>query len=166
MPRKKKVTEKPMTLSLRDGKAGDDRQMIPADNVDAEGTTWATVGENIRYGVKENNVVFRKELLDAFVSAVLGTNAEVITIECDLSGDNITYSPIHHNILGGTNYLIFKSDFMILSVNLNNTVKPQIDQAIKLYYRAFDDTSHMFLRLRESGYKENAKIKVTLGVAK
>lgn len=50
MPRKKKVTEKPMTLSLRAGKAGNDRQMIPADNVDAEGTAWATVGENIRKG--------------------------------------------------------------------------------------------------------------------
>ena len=50
MPRKKKVTEKPMTLSLRAGKAVTDRQMIPADNVDAEGTAWATVGENIRKG--------------------------------------------------------------------------------------------------------------------
>ena len=50
MPRKKKVTEKPMTLSLRGAKAGNDRKMIPADNVDAEGTAWATVGENIRKG--------------------------------------------------------------------------------------------------------------------
>lgn len=53
MPRKKKVTEKTMTLGLRGAKAGDDRQMIPADNVDAEGTAWATVGENIRKGTKE-----------------------------------------------------------------------------------------------------------------
>ena len=53
MPRKKKVTEKLTTLGLRDAKAVDDRQMIPADNVDAEGTAWATVGENIRKGVKE-----------------------------------------------------------------------------------------------------------------
>lgn len=53
MPRKKKVTEKPMTLSLRGAKAGNDRQMIPADNVDAEGTAWATVGENIRKGAKK-----------------------------------------------------------------------------------------------------------------
>lgn len=50
MPRKKKVTEKPTTLSLRDAKAGAGIQMIPADNVDAEGTVWATVGENIRKG--------------------------------------------------------------------------------------------------------------------
>ena len=53
MPRKKKVTEKPMTLSFRAGKAVTDRQMIPADNVDAEGTAWATVGENIRKGAKK-----------------------------------------------------------------------------------------------------------------
>lgn len=50
MPRKKKVTEKPMKLGLRAGKAGNDRQMIPADNVDAEGKAWATVGENTRKG--------------------------------------------------------------------------------------------------------------------
>ena len=50
MPRKKKVTEKSMTLGLRGAKAGSGRQMIPADNVDAEGTAWATVGENIRKG--------------------------------------------------------------------------------------------------------------------
>lgn len=28
----------------------DERQMIPADNVDVKGTQWATVGENIRHG--------------------------------------------------------------------------------------------------------------------
>ena len=50
MPRKKKVTEKPTTLGLRAEKSVDERQMIPADNVDAEGTAWATVGENIRKG--------------------------------------------------------------------------------------------------------------------
>ena len=53
MPRKKKVTEKQMTLSLRNATAGTGRQMIPADNVDAEGTAWATVGENIRKGAKK-----------------------------------------------------------------------------------------------------------------
>ena len=42
MPRKKKVMEKPMTLGLRGAKAGTGRQMIPADNVDADGTAWAT----------------------------------------------------------------------------------------------------------------------------
>lgn len=45
--------EKPRALSLRDAKAGNERQMIPADNVDAEGTAWATVGENIRKGVRK-----------------------------------------------------------------------------------------------------------------
>lgn len=164
MPRKKKVTEKPTALSLRGAKAGNDRQMIPADNVDAEGTAWATVGENIRHGVKDIRI--GKKFLDAFASAVLGTDSEVITVECDLSGDKITYSPIHHNIEGGTNYLIFKANFMILSVNLSNTALVNIDQGIKLYYRNFNDGIHMFLRLRESGYKENIKIKVTLCIAK
>ena len=164
MPRKKKVTKKPMTLGLRAAKAVYDRQMIPADNVDAEGTAWATVGENIRHGAKD--VVYRKELLDAFVSAVLGTDSEVITVECDLSGDMITYSPAHHNIEGGTNYLIFKSDFMILSVNLINTGLAKNEFALKLFYRDYDDTNSMFLRLRDSQNKEDFKIKITVGIAK
>ena len=164
MPRKKKVTEKPMTLGLRSAKAGDDRQMIPADNVDADGTAWATVGENIRHGSKD--VVYRKELIDAFVSAVLGTDSEVITVECDLSGDMITYSPAHHNIEGGYNYLIFKSDFMVLSVNVSKQGQTINDQGIRLNYRNFDSGARMYLRLRESGTKEDIKIKVTLGIAK
>ena len=53
MPRKKKATEKQMTLSLRSAKTDDSRQMISSDNVDAEGTAWATVGENIRKGAKK-----------------------------------------------------------------------------------------------------------------
>lgn len=46
MPRKKKVTEKPMTLGLRNEKAGADRQMIPADNVDAEAVQKAVSEEH------------------------------------------------------------------------------------------------------------------------
>lgn len=82
MPRKKKVTEKPMTLSLRGAKAGNDRQMIPADNVDAEGTAWATVGENIRKGKNGSggsggsggggDATITKETISNFYNALTG----------------------------------------------------------------------------------------------
>lgn len=74
MPRKKKVTEKPTTLSLRSANAGDDRQMIPADNVDAEGTAWATVGENIRKGKNGSGgeATLTKETIANFYSALTG----------------------------------------------------------------------------------------------
>lgn len=80
MPRKKKVTEKPMALSLRSAKADDDRQMIPADNVDAEGTAWATVGENIRKGKNGSggsgggggDATITKETIANFYNALTG----------------------------------------------------------------------------------------------
>lgn len=79
MPRKKKVTEKPMPLSLLGAKAGNDRQMIPADNVDAEGTAWATVGENIRKGKNGSggsggggDATLTKETIANFYNALTG----------------------------------------------------------------------------------------------
>ena len=76
MPRKKKVTEKPMKLGLRSEKAGDERQMIPADNVDAEGTAWATVGENIRKGKNGSggggDTTITKETIANFFNTLTG----------------------------------------------------------------------------------------------
>ena len=79
MPRKKKVAENPMTLSLRAEKAGSGRQMIPADNVDAEGTAWATVGENIRKGKNGSggsggggDVALTKETIANFYNTLVG----------------------------------------------------------------------------------------------
>lgn len=79
MARKKKVTEKPMTLSLRGAKSGNDRQMIPADNVDAEGTAWATVGENIRKGKNGSggsggggDATITKETIANFYNSLVG----------------------------------------------------------------------------------------------
>ena len=79
MPRKKKVTEKPTTLSLRGAKAGNDGQMIPADNVDAAGTAWATVGENIRKGKNGSggsggggDATITKETIANFYNALTG----------------------------------------------------------------------------------------------
>ena len=89
MPRKKKVTEKPMTLSLRSAKSGDIRQMIPADNVDAEGTAWATVGENIRKGKNGSgssgggggDTTLTKETIANFYNSLTGGDWRVADME-------------------------------------------------------------------------------------
>ena len=92
MPRKKKVTEKPMTLSLRGAKASNGRQMIPADNVDAEGTAWATVGENIRKGKNGSggsggggDATITKETIANFYNTLVGGDWRVADM-------TITYS--------------------------------------------------------------------------
>lgn len=137
----------------------DERQMIPPDNVDSNGTPWATVGENIRYGAKE----YRdgKEMLASFASAVLGTDSEVITLECDLSGETISFLPSHHNITAGTNGLIFKAPFMVLSVNLN---KPStIEQTITLNYGPSNPNCYLKIRTVR---QPDIKLKITVGIAK
>lgn len=55
----------------------DSRQMIPADNVDADGVPWATVGENIRKG---HNGVISKQIAIEMLSALLGTQIEIETV--------------------------------------------------------------------------------------
>ena len=103
MPRKKKVTEKPMTLSLRAGKAGNDRQMIPADNVDAEGTAWATVGENIRKGKNGSggsgggDATLTKETIANFYNSLTGGDWRVadMTITRNSTGNDLPTVEYH-----------------------------------------------------------------------
>lgn len=105
MPRKKKVTEKPMTLSLRDAKTGNDRQMIPADNVDAEGTAWATVGENIRKGKNGSggsgggggDATLTKETIANFYNSLTGGDWRVadMTITRNSTGNDIPTVEYH-----------------------------------------------------------------------
>lgn len=59
----------------------DDRQMIPADNVDEDGTPWATVGENIRKGSK---IAPTKENALNMLSALLGVDISVEEVTCTL----------------------------------------------------------------------------------
>lgn len=59
----------------------DERQMIPADNVDADGTPWATVGENIRKGSKEAPT---KEDALNMLSALLGVDLSLEEVTCTL----------------------------------------------------------------------------------
>ena len=105
MPRKKKVTEKPMALSFRAGKAVNDRQMIPADNVDAEGTAWATVGENIRKGKNGSggsgggggDATLTKETIANFYNSLTGGDWRVadMTITRDSAGNDLPTVEYH-----------------------------------------------------------------------
>lgn len=85
MPRKNKVTEKPMTLGLRGAKANSGiyggAQMIQADNVDANGVAWATVGENIRKGAK--GLPTKDDALN-IISALLGVDLSLEEVTCTL----------------------------------------------------------------------------------
>lgn len=106
MPRKKKVTEKPTTLSLRGAKASNERQMIPADNVDAEGTAWATVGENIRKGKNGSggsggggggDATITKETIANFYNSLTGGDWRVadMTITRDFSTNDLPSVEYH-----------------------------------------------------------------------
>ena len=104
MPRKKKVTEKPMALSLRSAKAVTDRQMIPADNVDAEGTAWATVGENIRKGKNGSSgsggdAAITKETIANFYNSLTGGDWRVADMTISYrSGQSDPPSVEYHDI--------------------------------------------------------------------
>lgn len=94
MARKKKLTEKPMVLATqeivakKDTNIYDGRQMIPADNVDADGKAWPTLGENIRHGV---NGAFDRAKAIEMLSALLGHTVEVEEVTCVLKpGATIT----------------------------------------------------------------------------
>ena len=109
MPRKKKVTEKPMTLSLRDAKAVDDIQMIPADNVDAEGTAWATVGENIRKGKNGSggsggsggggggSATITKETIASFYNSLTGGDWRVADMTITFNSTNIDQMTVEYH---------------------------------------------------------------------
>ena len=59
----------------------DERQMIPADNVDAVGVAWATVGENIRKGA--NGVSTDTTFVEKLIESLTGISVKVTTIHYD-----------------------------------------------------------------------------------
>ena len=59
------------------------KKLIPADTVDAEGTVWETVGENIRRGAKdfsENSVKAIVNILFPVGSVYCGENSFILTV--------------------------------------------------------------------------------------
>lgn len=105
MPRKKKVTEKPMELSFRAGKAVNDIKMIPADNVDAEGTAWATVGENIRKGKNGSggsgggggDATITKEAIANFLNTLTGGDWRLADMTISLNTTSIDQPSVEYH---------------------------------------------------------------------
>lgn len=60
----------------------DSRSIIPADNVDADGVPWVTVGENIRQG---KNLTIDRNLLTELFSALIGSEVKIIEAVCTIA---------------------------------------------------------------------------------
>nr|DAE52326.1 MAG TPA: hypothetical protein [Caudoviricetes sp.] len=97
----------------------DSRSIIPADNVDADGVPWATVGENIRNGAKAPSS--KEKVLEA-ISALLDTDVKYEVVNCTLSpGRNIV---VDNTLFVGRSTSITSSKtiilFFVLSCNINS----------------------------------------------
>lgn len=64
----------------------DSRSIIPADNVDADGVPWATVGENIRKGSKN----YASDFLASLFSGFFGFEMQIVNVEINLRNDILT----------------------------------------------------------------------------
>lgn len=88
----------------------DERQMIPADNVDADGTPWATIGENIRKGAKG---VPTKEYALNIMSALLGVDLSLEEVTCTIKPhvpiavDNSNFTGKNETIISTKKLLVF-----------------------------------------------------------
>lgn len=59
------------------------KKLIPADTVDAEGTVWETIGENIRNGAKafsENDVKAIIDIMFPIGSWIAGNNSLILSV--------------------------------------------------------------------------------------
>lgn len=79
----------------------DSRSIIPADNVDANGVPWTTVGENIRKGAKESPS--KEKVLEA-LSSLFGVKISYEEVNCTLTPNQAII--VDNNKFIGTNYAI------------------------------------------------------------
>ena len=86
----------------------DERQMIPADNVDANGTPWATVGENIRKGSK--GAPTKDDALN-MLSALLGVDLSLEVVTCTLKPREPV--AVDNHIFTGKNETIISSKMIV-----------------------------------------------------
>lgn len=97
----------------------DSRSIIPADNVDADGVPWATVGENIRNGAKASPS--KEKVLEA-LSALLGVEVKYEVVTCTIKADTIV-STDNALFIGEKNSIRSRKTilaFFILSTNSNS----------------------------------------------
>ena len=153
MPRKKKVTEKPMTLGLRGAKSGNDRQMIPADNVDADGTAWATVGENIRKGSRKATT--KEDVLDA-ISALLGVEVTIEEVTATISNDGRKIEVDNDLFVGHASKIVAINKIIIAFFIINCDTK---NGAMDIYLSSTIDKNSSIHLARSSETGVSSKIK-------
>lgn len=100
----------------------DDRQMIPADNVDANGTPWATVGENIRHG--SNGTPNKDEVLE-MLSTLLGIKLSYEEVTCTLTSSTIAVDNAlfvgHYNIIETSKHIVA---FFVINASITEGKSP------------------------------------------
>lgn len=99
--------------------AHDSRSIIPADNVDADGIPWATVGENIRKGSK--GAPTKEDALN-IISALLDIDLSIEEVTCTLKPSTpISVDNPHFN---GKNEVITSNKkivgFFVISSEIKN----------------------------------------------
>lgn len=106
----------------------DNRQMIPADNVDADGVPWVTVGENIRKGAKYVDI---DNLILKMLSALTGVNGTKYEFVNIVKSKNLT--PGFH--MSPDNTAVFKDKGNIVGFFLLKTDESQPINANLLQYQ-------------------------------
>lgn len=160
MPRKKKVTDKPMVLAAQElvAKAGtniyDGRQMIPADNVDADGKAWPTVGENIRQGTKDVGI----EMAEKMYSAILGKKMHIVPVICDMSEDIIKTNSIQVN--GGDVFVQPVADFFLIGALSTTSTNTATIDLIRI-----SGVDNVAIRLRTSPSQHNSPVVLYLALS-
>lgn len=106
----------------------DSRSMIPADNVDATGVPWATVGENIRFGA--NAIIDLNKVNDIF-SLIIGYDVEIQHVVCTLHGSNKSITVDNSLFKGGTSGVYLSSGvisgFMLTGSSLTNSNREPVN---------------------------------------
>lgn len=127
--------------------------MIPADNVDAEGTTWATVVENIRNGEKN----YSSNLLTKILSDIFGVEMQIVNVEVDMSGVNITTNV--PSIKGTVSAIIPPHPFAIIGISYPQSSE---DIPFTIYYKDAYKNYPAYIYLREPGNFLKNKLTLTL----
>lgn len=134
----------------------DSRSIIPADNVDADGVPWATVGENIRKGAKNVNI----ELAEKMYSAILGFDVEIVNVTLDLSKEQITTSDPR---VTGSNNAVFIDNPFVLITAYSDKASSTSPGNIYLVYGA---PRKVYIQVRQVFSSNNNKLNLILALKK
>ena len=134
----------------------DSRSIIPADNVDADGVPWATVGENIRKGAKNVGI----ELAEKMYSAILGLDVEIVDVTLNLSATNIKTSDAR--VVGGKNVVFIDNPFVLITAYSNNIT----DISPSNIYLVIGNPRKVYIQIRQGTSLTNTPLHLILALKK